>query len=96
MNNIPFTPNLFWDIDAQDFGMERCPAQIVQRVLEYGQMNDWDIIRKYYGIPRVAEICKGLRTLDPRALAFITCISHTNKEDYRCYHIAQSTMPTHR
>ena len=63
-----------------------CPAQIIQRVLEYGQWEDWQLIRSYYGLDKIVSICKSLRTLDPKALAYICCISNTSKEEYRCYH----------
>lgn len=62
----------------------------IQRVLEYGEMQDWRLINKIYGLPKIVEVCKGLRTLDPVCLSFICAISHTKKEDYRCYRIRQS------
>lgn len=65
--------------------MDTCPSQIIQRVLEYGTMDDWRIIRSYYGIDKIANICSKLRTLDPVALSFISSISHTDKKEYRCY-----------
>ena len=69
---------LFWDIDITKADMDTCPAQIIQRVLEYGQWEDWQLIRSYYGLDKIVSICKSLRTLDP--------ISNTSKEEYRCYH----------
>ena len=66
---------------------------IIQRVLEYGQMNDWRLINKYYGLQKIVEECKQMRTLDPVCLSFICTISHTKEEDYRCYHFRQS-FPT--
>ena len=77
---------LFWDIDITKADMDTCPAQIIQRVLEYGQWEDWQLIRSYYGLDKIVSICKSLRTLDPKALAYICCISNTSKEEYRCYH----------
>ena len=77
---------LFWDIDITKAEMDTCPAQIIQRVLEYGQWEDWQLIRSYYGLDKIVSICKSLRTLDPKALAYICCISNTSKEEYRCYH----------
>ena len=84
-----FTPNLFWDADPSLLSMDASPAYIIQRVLEYGQMNDWLLINQYYGLDRIVEECKQLRTLDPVCLSFITTISHTKEEDYRCYHFRQ-------
>ena len=88
------SPMLFWDIDREQADMDACPSQIIARVLEYGSLEDWRIIRNYYGLDKIVEQCKQMRTLDPKALSFICCISHTPKEDYRCYRTEQST-PAH-
>lgn len=85
-----FSPNLFWDADSSILSMDDHSGYIIQRVLEYGQMKDWRIINRYYGLDRIVEECKQLRTLDPFCLSFITTISHTNEEDYRCYQYKQS------
>ncbi len=73
--------------------MDASPGYIIQRVLEHGQMNDWRLINQYYGLDKIVEECKQMRTLDPVCLAFITTISNTKEEDYRCYHFRQS-FPT--
>lgn len=85
-----FSPNLFWDADVSTMSMEHSSSYIIQRVLEYGQMNDWRLINQYYGLERIVNECKQMRTLDPVCLSFICTISHTNKEDYRCSHFKQS------
>lgn len=84
---------LFWDIDIQQADMDKYPAHFIQRVLEYGNMDDWRLLRSYYGMDKIVQVCKGLRTLDPICLSYICTISHTNIEDYRCYHFRQS-FPT--
>ena len=85
-----FTENLFWDTDISKLDLNEYPAYVIQRVLEYGEMQDWRLINRIYGLPKIVEVCKGLRTLDPVCLSFICAISHTRKEDYRCYRIRQS------
>ena len=89
-----FSSNLFWDADISMMSMDASSGYIIQRVLEYGQMNDWRLINQYYGLDKIVEECKKMRTLDPVCLAFITTISNTKEEDYRCYHFSQS-FPTH-
>jgi len=84
------SPSLFWDIDTSQATMETCPQQVVQRVLEYGSWEDWRLIRDYYGLRRIVELCKQMRTLDPVCLSYICLLSDTSKEEYRCYHTAQS------
>ena len=81
---------LFWDIDKTNMDTERHAAGLIQRVLEYGTLDDWRLTRDYYGMERIVDECKQLRTLDPMALSFVCALSGTNKEDYRCYHFSQS------
>ena len=80
---------LFWDIDMEHVNMDSCPSQIIQRVMEYGTFEDWRIIRTYYGLDKIVEVCRKLRSLDPVALSFICAISHTDKKEYRCYRTKQ-------
>jgi hypothetical protein len=90
MTVAAFSPNLFWDVDPSTISMEDHAAYIIQRTLEYGQMNDWRLINQYYGLNRIVNECKKMRTLDPVCLSFICTISHTKEEEYRCYHFRQS------
>ena len=87
------SPYLFWDIDKDSFDTERNSAQLIKRVLEYGELEDWRTVRDYYGLDRIARECKKLRSLRPEALSFICAVTGTKKEDYRCYIFRQS-FPT--
>lgn len=82
--------HLFWDMDKEQVDMDTCPSQIIQRVLEYGTLDDWKLILSYYGQDKIVSVCRSLRTLDAKALSFICCISDTDKTQYRCYHTTQS------
>lgn len=46
---------LFWDADITQADMERHCGFIIQRVLEYGSLEDWRLIQSYFGIDRIAE-----------------------------------------
>ncbi len=76
MTVAAFSPNLFWDVDPSTISMEDNSAYIIQRALEYGQMNDWRLLNQYYGLNRIVNECKQMRTLDPVCLSFICTISH--------------------
>lgn len=73
------SPYLFWDIDKNDFDAERNSAQLIQRVLEYGELDDWRKVRDFYGLDRIASDCKRLRTLPPKALSFV-CTVHRHPQ----------------
>lgn len=85
-NNISaFSDYLFWDVPKENIDLDAHAPYIVQRVLELGRMEDWELLVSIYGIKRIAETTKKLRTLEPKALSFISLISHTPKEEFRCY-----------
>ena len=84
------TGHLFWDVSREEVDMDVHASFLVQRVLEYGTWDDWRILRDYYGVDHIVALCKSMRTLDPVCLSFISAISDTPKEEFRCYHIRQS------
>ena len=86
--------HLFWDIKTDALDFDKHKSYVISRVLEFGGINDWRQIRDYYGIDEIALVVKGLRNLDKKAIAFISLLSNTSKEDYRCYTTKQS-MPQH-
>ncbi|MDY0078522.1 MAG: hypothetical protein RBR87_14740 [Bacteroidales bacterium] len=95
MNPIPhFSPHLFWDVNKSTLDMEKHRAYIIKQVLEYGLLEDWKLIKKYYGIARIAQIAITFRELDAKTLSFISLLSHVPKEEFRCYTYQQST-PQH-
>ena len=85
-----FSVNLFWDVDKDSIDLIQNASYVIQRVLEYGQIGDWKLLQEYYGLEKIVSISKNLRSLEPRALAFVSTISHTPQEQFRCYNTRQS------
>ena len=91
--DIKFSEHLFWDVDEHDIDMDKHKEFIVARVLDYGCMNDWLVIKEYYSLENLAVIAKNTRSLMPKSLAFIALVTDTQITDYRCYKLAQSNPP---
>ncbi len=89
-----FTPNLFWDTRLESIDLEANAPYVVQRVLEYGQLNDWHLIVSYYGMERIGQISIGLRTLESKALSFVSLVTSIPIESFRCYTLKLSS-PKH-
>ena len=89
-----FSEYLFWDVDKDSIDLEANAPYVVRRVLELGQLNDWNLLMSWYGIQRIASIAQNLRTLEPKALSFISAVSSLPKESFRCFTTKPST-PTH-
>ena len=80
-----FSEHLFWDIRTGAIDMEKNAPYVIQRVLEYGRLSDWKLLLSYYGMHRIADISCHLRTLEPRALSFISTVSGVPKNQFRCF-----------
>lgn len=80
-----FSDYLFWDIDKSSLKLEDNASFVVSRVLELGQLQDWNLLVSYYGLDGIIKIARNLRTLEPRALSFISALSSTPKSEFRCY-----------
>lgn len=79
------SPHLFWDVDANKLTWEKDAAYIVERVLEYGVLNDWHIIKEIYDIDQMKSIVVNIRYLSPKSMSFICAILGMQKEELRCY-----------
>ena len=90
LNNL--SPHLFWDVDKDLLDFETHKKLIIQRVLKYGLLNDWNIIFTYYGIAVIANTAKTLKDLDRKSISFISLLSNLPKEEFLCYTIKQSTF----
>ena len=87
-----FSAHLFWDVRKEDVDFDEHAQYIIKRVLEYGLLEDWNLIRQYYGLSKIVEVAKELRDLEPRALAYISAVSKTPKAQFRCYIWKQSNI----
>ncbi len=87
-----FTPNLFWDTRLESIDLEANAPYVVQRVLEYGQLGDWQLLVAYYGLDRIGQISTRLRTLEAKALSFVSLVTSIPIESFRCYTSKQSNQ----
>ncbi len=88
-----FSPHLFWDTDREHLEMNKNDWYIIRQVLEYGLINDWRLIKAYYGVNKISQVAMTFRELDKKALSFIATLSNTSPKDYRCYTYQPSTPP---
>jgi hypothetical protein len=81
---------LFWDTEYEHINPEKNKKWIIQRVLEYGLLNDWKLIHNYYGLKEIASVVKQLKNLDNKSMSFISVLTGIPKEEFLCYSIKQS------
>lgn len=80
-----FSPHLFWDVDISTFDLEKHKIHLIQKVLEYGKIQDWNLLKKYYGLETIKTVALNLRSLDAVTLSFVSTIFKIDKQEFRCY-----------
>jgi hypothetical protein len=82
--------HLFWDVSVEEVDLEQHVAFIIERVMRYGKLKDWLLIKKIYGLEKIKTIVVELRELDDFSIAFLSLILNIKKEAFRCYKQKQS------
>jgi hypothetical protein len=80
-----FSKTLFWDVDPQEIDFDQNRRWFVVRVLEYGQIEDWKFLLKLFSLDEIVSAAQTARTLEPKALSFLSFVSGTPKESFRCF-----------
>lgn len=80
-----FSHHLFWDVDLNGFDLEKHKSQLIQKVLEYGFMKDWELLKKLYGLETIKEVSLQLRSLDAVTLSYLSAIFNIDKTAFRCF-----------
>ena len=80
-----FSKHLFWDVDISTFNINKSKEQLTYKVLEYGKLADWQLLKSLYGIEAIKEISINLRSLDAVTLNFLSVIFKIKKTAFRCY-----------
>ncbi len=84
---------IFWDIDYEKIDWDNRARFVIQRVVTYGTKEDWEAIKKYYGLNRIKDNMLNERDLDKRTLSFLSCIFDIPKAQFRCFNEGQSAPP---
>lgn len=80
-----FSPHLFWDVDLNGFDFKKHKVHLVQKVLEYGLITDWNLLKELYGLDQIKEISLNLRSLDAVTLSYLSVLFKIDKTEFRCY-----------
>jgi len=85
--NATIPQQLLWDVNLKDFDWKKGRSIVVQRVIEYGNPEDYyTLFRMYGGVEGVREIAKNIKHFRwPQDAALTSMIFDINKEDMVCY-----------
>jgi hypothetical protein len=76
---------IFWDTQYDTIDWEHKARYVIERVVMYGTVEDWQSIKTFYGMNRIKDEMLQSRDLDAKTLSFLSCIFNIQKEKFRCY-----------
>ena len=80
-----FSKHLFWDVDLDGFYFDEHAQFFAQRVIEYGNIDDWNLLKKLYGLEKIKDLALQFRSLDAVSLSYLSAIFKIDKTEFRCY-----------
>lgn len=72
---------LFWDVDRGAMDPEKHKRFIIERVLAYGDTDDFQWAKSRYGSDALKEVLMNAKTLDAKSLSFWTAYFSLSPND---------------
>lgn len=90
MENPRLRKEIFWDSDMKQLDYEKHANAIIIRVLERGNMEEWNEIKRFYGHEKIKEAATKARYLSKKVLSFVSFFYNIPITQFRCYIWRQS------
>lgn len=78
---------IFWDTDYNKIDWIKNEKWVICRVLDRGSTEDWEEIKRYYGIDKILESAKTARYLSKKAVYSISNNFNVPLEEFRVYRL---------
>ena len=85
MEKLLLRKQIFWDTDMSQLDYEKQANAIIVRVLERGNMDEWNEIKRYYGHEKIKEAAMKARALSKKTLHFVASLYQIPLTEFRCY-----------
>jgi hypothetical protein len=81
----------FWDIDPYHLDEIKSKRLIIERIMNYGNLHEIRLIKKYYGEKEIKKTICNLNYIDPKTLNFCSLLFNIPKTKFKCYTRKQLT-----
>lgn len=64
---MPSLPqHLFWEYDMKKFDFDKSYFIVIERVIERGTIQQWQLVQRYYGKEKILEVVRNSKQLTKR------------------------------
>jgi hypothetical protein len=81
---------IFWDTNFENLDYDKNYRSIIERVFDWGDIDDIRQVRRYYGDEKVSESLTSAKYLFDETIHFCAGIFEIPKENFKCYILKQS------
>ena len=81
---------IFWDTDFEKLDYKKNANSIIERVFDWGDIEDIRQVRRFYGDEKVIEALTSAKYLFDETINFCSGIFEIPKAKFRCYLLKQS------
>lgn len=82
--------HLFWDTDKSSLLNNSSEIFILERVMEYGTIEDWRAVNKFYKKEKLKQLVVQLKNISDKSFTFLSNYFDIPKEKFACYTKNQS------
>jgi len=82
---LGLSKSLFWDTDTTKLDPKKHKAYIIDRVLARGTLEEFKIIKDFYGKTKIKNVAKKLRYMNNIELNFCSIYFKLPITQFRCY-----------
>lgn len=82
----------FWDTDPNQLNEFPSMRLIIERVINFGNLQEIQLIKEFYGIKEIKSTLCNLIYIDPKTLNFISLLYCILITKFKCYTKKQSTI----
>lgn len=75
---------LFWEVDIESLDWRKDVEFIIGRVFDFGNLNDWRIVRDLYGYSKIKEVAEKHIFFDKKSANFWSLILKVPLEKMKC------------
>jgi hypothetical protein len=90
---LKIRPSLFWDVDKNLLTEENNRTFIIERVINLGNLAEWNEIVNYYGLDIIKEEVVKAGDLYPKTISFIESYLYIPKTKLSCFIRKQLNQP---
>jgi len=70
LNKLPISPSLLWEYDLATFDFDRSRRVVIERIIARGSMEEWRVMKQFYGVESVLDIVSSSKQLSKRDREF--------------------------